>query len=54
MTLFFEISKPYQPRFQRYDSDIMRRYWFLWFAFGWLKVPFVEFSKTSYIWEKTN
>jgi hypothetical protein len=50
VTIFFEISKPFQWRVGRYKDVTMRRFWFGWFAFGWTRVPFKEFCTTAYDW----
>lgn len=51
MTVFVEISRPFQWRFWRYRSDIMVRFGWGWFAAGWLRVSFREFCATAYDWE---
>lgn len=50
MTIFVEISRPVQWTPFRFDSESMRRYGWLWFAIGWLKLPFRRFCETAYDW----
>lgn len=50
MTIFIEISGPLQLKPFYFDSDSMRRYGWLWFAIGYIKVPFKEFCETSHDW----
>ena len=51
MTFFLEISRPAAWRLGIHSNEIIFRVWFAWFAFGWLRVPFREFSETVYTWE---
>lgn len=50
MTIVFEISKPFQLRPGRINTDLMVRYWWLYFAVAFLKVPFKQFAETPKIW----
>jgi len=38
ITFFLEISRPSQIKPGWFDSAIMFRIWWLWFAFGWYKM----------------
>jgi hypothetical protein len=51
ITFFLEISKPAVWEFGRHDSNVMRRYWFGYFAFGWIKEPFEKFATEPGNWE---
>ena len=51
MTIFLEVSRPFQARPGRYTSRVMYRFWWGWFAIGILRIPFHEFNVTSYTWE---
>jgi len=50
MTLVFEISRPFQLTPGKFKSRLMYRYWWLWFAVGFLRVPFKEFCETEQAW----
>ena len=52
MTFFMEISKPALWEFGRFDSNVMRRYWFGWFSVGWIKEPFEKFASEPGNWEQ--
>lgn len=52
MTIFFEVSRPFQPLPGLYSSPSMVRVWWLWLAFGWLRLPFREFCETPWDWEE--
>jgi hypothetical protein len=50
MTIFFEASGPVQWKPFHFASETMVRVGWLFFAIGWLRVPFRKFSETSYDW----
>jgi hypothetical protein len=50
MTIIIEVSRPMQLKPFRFSSASMFRIGWLWFAIGWLRVPFKEFSTTAYDW----
>lgn len=50
LTIFIEVSRPVQWRPHAFNSFVMRRWVWLWFAVGYLKVPFPEFCTRSYQW----
>jgi hypothetical protein len=45
-----EISSPFQWRPGRFESRIVRRYWWGWFAVTRLKIPLIEFVQREYDW----
>lgn len=49
-TIIIEIDGPFQPKLDRYESETIVRYVWLWFAVSKLKVSFREFSSTAYYW----
>lgn len=50
MTLFLEIDGPFQFKPFVFYSDVMVRIGWLYFAVGYLRVPFKKFATTSYFW----
>ncbi len=52
MTLFLEASRPVLWRPWSYSSTVMVRFGWLWFAAGWLRVPFDAFTGTEYDWDE--
>jgi hypothetical protein len=51
MTVIFEIDNPCLWEFGKYESDLITRYWFLWFAVSFLRVPFRKFCETPKVWK---
>lgn len=51
MTLIAEIGRPVQWKPFKFSSETMYRVGWLWFAIGWLRVPFKEFSINAYDWQ---
>lgn len=51
MTVFIEVSFPFQAVPTKFRSRTMTRYVWLWFAVGWLHVPFQEFVTNPYTWD---
>jgi hypothetical protein len=49
MTIFIEISRPFVRPFA-YKSRTIYRFGFGWFGIGILRVPFREFTETSFDW----
>jgi hypothetical protein len=47
MTIFFEISNPFQLKPDYYNDKLMVRCVWLWFAITFLKVPFDIFCKEA-------
>lgn len=54
MIIILEINKPFQSKPGKYESNIMKRYWWLWFAITFLKIPLQDYSKDRYVWENKN
>lgn len=52
MTIIFEVSKPFQPKPGYFESRLIYRVWWLWFAIGVLRVPFKEYSETPKVWTR--
>ena len=52
MTIIFEVSNPFQKRPGKFKSRLMYRYWWLWFAVAFLRVPFEEFVVVEKEWFK--
>lgn len=52
MTIIFERSKPFQLKPGRKNTDLMVRYWWLYFAIAFLKTPFKQFTKIESLWIK--
>lgn len=50
MTVFLEISAPWQWRPWRFRSRLMARFGWGPIAFGWIRVPFPEFCETDKEW----
>lgn len=50
MVLIFEVTRPLH-RPGHYRGRVMARAWWLWFAVGYLRVPFHEFAQHAYTWE---
>lgn len=54
MTIIIEIDGPFQHRPGKFESRIMTRYWWLWFAITFLKIPLWEYSSDDYEWRDEN
>jgi len=52
MTLLFEVSKPFQIQPFIYNSPVMFRMGWLWFAIGIIKIPFRQLCESSWKWER--
>lgn len=52
MTLFIEVARPLQWKPGHFNSRVMRRAWWLYFAIGWLHLPFHEYGRQSYDWRR--
>jgi hypothetical protein len=52
VTVIFECSRPvmWKPGYRR--GPAMYRAWWLFFAVGWLRIPFDEFTTTAYDWRE--
>ena len=51
MTIFIEVSFPFQRKPGFFKSRLVYRVWWLWFAFTWLRVHFDEYARTDKVWE---
>lgn len=51
MTVFIEVSGPWQWRPGWYHSGIITRAWWACFAAGIIWEPFREFTEDAHIWE---
>jgi hypothetical protein len=50
VTLIVEVCGPFQWKPGRYETCVMVRYWWGWFAVARLKVSHREYAETSYDW----
>lgn len=53
-TFFFEVSTPALWEFGKYESGVMRRYWFGWFSIGWFKMSLDQLPERIGKWEDRN
>jgi hypothetical protein len=51
VVIVFEVSGPFQAKPGYHESRLSRRWWWLWFAFSVLKLPYKEWVETSKEWE---
>ena len=54
MIIILEIDDLFNAKPGKYESNIMKRYWWLWFAITILKIPLKEYSSNKYKWEYPN
>lgn len=53
MTLFIEVSNPFQWKPWRFQSRLMYRFGWGWFAIAWLRVSFFEYATAEKEWRST-
>lgn len=52
MTLFFEADRRFNARPGIHRDKTMIRFWWGYFAVGWIRVPFEKFAQTAYGWDR--
>lgn len=49
-TFFLEVSGPFQAKLGRFESSLMVRYWWLIFAWGYIKMPLDQYNERAGKW----